>query len=211
MPKRIPTLARALAATAVAVSFALPAMAQTPPPRGPAPFSAYDQNGDGMVSEAEFNAFRTERQSAAAASGRPMRGADNAPPFASFDTNGDGQLSPDELAAGQARQFQNRPGAGMGPGAGRGPGGGMGPGAGMGRNQPAFADYDLNGDGTINADEFTQARNQRVGERAQQGYQMRGLANAPAFGDIDTNADGLISPEEFTAHQQGRRGTAPTQ
>ena len=81
----------------------------------------------------------------------------------------------------------------------------------MGRNQPAFADYDLNGDGRIDAEEFTRARNARIGERAQQGYQMRGLANAPAFGELDANGDGTVSPEEFAAHQQSRRGPVPAQ
>ncbi len=204
-------LSMGLMAAALSLSFALPAQAQTPPPRGPAPFSAYDQNGDGAVSEAEFNAFRASRQSAAAAEGRPMRGAADAPAFSSLDTNGDGSLSPAELAAGQGMQRQNRPGGGMGPGAGRGPGAGMGPGGGMGQNQPAFADFDLNGDGKILPDELTEARNQRVGERAKQGYQMRGLANMPAFADIDSDGDGAISAAEFAAHQQNHRPGPPAQ
>jgi len=70
-----------------------------------------------------------------------------------------------------------------------------------GRNMPIFSDFDLNGDGNIVENEFYQARNQRIAERAKQGYQMRNLGNAPSFADIDTNGNGKISAEEFTAHQ----------
>ncbi|TGO03324.1 hypothetical protein PN36_08665 [Candidatus Thiomargarita nelsonii] len=78
---------------------------------------------------------------------------------------------------------------------------GQGRGMGRGRNMPIFSDFDLNGDGNIVENEFYQARNQRIAERAKQGYQMRNLGNAPSFADLDTNGNGKISAEEFTAHQ----------
>ena len=72
---------------------------------------------------------------------------------------------------------------------------------GMGHNMPVFADFDLNGDGSITETEFLKARNERIAKRAQEGRQMKNLANAPSFQDIDTDDDGAMSPEEFAAHQ----------
>jgi Ca2+-binding EF-hand superfamily protein len=169
--------------------------------RGPIPFSAYDKDGNNLISEQEFNLVREERMSIRAAEGRPMRGASGAPTFAEFDANADGQLTHDELVAGQNAQMEKRAGMGMGMGQGNGMGKGSGMSNGMGMNMPAYAEYDLNGDGEILEKEFYEARNKRISERAQQGYQMRNLASAPSFTDIDTNGDGVVSAEEFTAHQ----------
>ncbi|HKK17010.1 MAG TPA: EF-hand domain-containing protein, partial [Gammaproteobacteria bacterium] len=49
------------------------------PERGPIPFSAYDRDGNGYISEQEFNSTRSERMQQRAAEGRPMRGAAGAP------------------------------------------------------------------------------------------------------------------------------------
>lgn len=177
------------------ISVPMSASAQEGATRGPAPLSAYDTNGDGVVSEAEFDAFRSARMTGRAAEGRPMRGAASAPAFADFDTNSDGQIDADELAAGQRNRMQR----------GRGPGGGNAPRQGMQRDMPVFADYDTNGDGKITSDEFESARAARISKRAQQGYRMQGLASAPEFSDIDANGDGAVSPTEFKALQRGRR------
>jgi hypothetical protein len=72
---------------------------------------------------------------------------------------------------------------------------------GMGHNMPVFADFDLNGDGSITETEFLKARSERIAKRAQEGRQMKNLANAPSFQDIDTDDDGAVSQEEFAAHQ----------
>ncbi|MBN4063505.1 hypothetical protein JYT79_01855 [Cardiobacterium sp. AH-315-I02] len=169
------------------------------PDRGPIPFSIYDKDGDGLISEKEFIEIRAERMSKRAAEGRPMRGAASAPSFPEFDTNKDGKLTSDELAAGQKVQMEKRRSMGMGQGRG------MGKGMGMGKNMPAFSEYDLDGDGKILEKEFNEARSKRISERAQQGYQMRNLGNAPSFADIDINGNGQISTEEFTEHQAQRR------
>lgn len=169
------------------------------PARGPIPFAAFDKDGNDVVSEDEFKATRAQRMETRASEGRPMRGAASAPSFSDLDTNADGQLTRDELAAGQQQRMQQRRGMGMGPGPG------MGQGMGRGRNMPAFPDYDLDGDGKIMEQEFSEARGKRIAEREQQGYQMRNIGNAPAFADIDTNGDGEIDSEEFAAHQSERR------
>lgn len=76
---------------------------------------------------------------------------------------------------------------------------------GMGKNMPTFADYDLNGDGTITEEEFAKARSARIAKRAQEGRQMKNLANAPSFQDIDIDDNGGIDPDEFAAHQAEHR------
>ena len=183
--------------TLVSIFPPVSAQSEGMPVRGPIPFTSFDKDGNGFISEQEFYDVRGERMAAKAAEGRPMRGAASAPSFSDFDTNGDGKLTQNELAAGQKARMENRPGMGMGQG--------MGQGKGMGRNMPAYSEFDLNGDGRILEKEFYEARSMRVTERAQQGYQMKNLSNAPSFADIDTNGDGGISAEEFSAHQLQHR------
>jgi len=184
---------------AIAFGAIITAQSEEIPVRGPIPFATFDKDGNNLISEKEFYAVRGERLAKRAAEGRLMRGAASAPAFYQLDTNRDGQLTANELIAGQQAQMQKRRGMRMGQSRG------MGRGRGMGRNMPRFSDFDLNGDGNIVEKEFYQARNQRIAERAKQGYQMRNLANAPSFADLDTNRDGQISSEEFTKHQLQRR------
>ena len=64
--------------------------------QGPPTFQDFDADGDGFVSQEEFDRFRAERIAARAAEGRQMRGLANAPSFADFDANGD-VLAPIEI------------------------------------------------------------------------------------------------------------------
>lgn len=98
------------------------AQAEAIPERGPIPFAAFDEDGNNLISEEEFNATRAKRRAAREAEGRPMRGAASAPSFSDLDTSADGQLTPDELAAGQRARMEQRRGMGQGPGMGRGMG-----------------------------------------------------------------------------------------
>lgn len=108
----------------------------------PPPFAEIDQDGDGFVSEDEFNSHRAERQAAMAAAGKPMKGMASAPAFAEIDGDGDGKLSEAELTAAQQahRKAMREAHQGMDEH--------------KGMQMPTFKDLDLDGDGCINADEF---------------------------------------------------------
>jgi len=130
------------------VMLPLAARAESGAMHQPPSFSEFDANGDGFISEEEFNAFRAQRMAAKAAAGKPMKGAKSMPDFQDIDTNGDGKLTEAELvAAQQAHQAKMRAAHG-----GQGMGHGMG--HGMGMKLPGFSDLDTNGDGCIDAEEF---------------------------------------------------------
>ena len=74
-------------------------------------------------------------------------------------------------------------------------------GGGKGGKSPEFSEIDVNGNGSIESEEFYQFRANRMAERAAAGGNMKNAANAPTFEDIDTNGDGGVSPEEFNAHK----------
>lgn len=131
----------------------------------PAPpsFEQFDTDGDGFVSEEEFNTLRAERMAARAAEGRQMKGAASAPPFSDIDTNGDGKLDAAEFTAGRdahMKAMREKHG---------GHGGGQGCGKckhhGKGMKMPAFADLDLDGNGCIDADEFAKHQASHHGQR----------------------------------------------
>ena len=119
--------------------------------------------------------------------------------FNDVDQNQDGVLTPEEFNSGfqHYRQYRQSKWASMGRNRNFG--------TGRGFHMPRFHDFDLNQDGFIEEVELTQARNQRINQRAQQGYRMRNLGNMPAFQDIDSDADGKISPQEFATHQEQHR------
>jgi len=194
----------ALGLTLAMACLGLPGTLRAQGAPGPMAFSDLDQNGDGVISRQEFVTGHDAHLTARAAQGAPMRGAANPPDFAAFDQNGDGQLTPAEFQAGRAARMQGGPGTG--PGAGMGAGPGMGRGMGMGRNMPAFAEFDLNADGTLTETEFYEARAKRMAERASQGYPLRNAGTAPAFSAIDTDGNGRVTPEEFAVGQTGHRG-----
>ena len=175
------------------------AQSETMPLRGPIAFSTYDKDGNGTISENEFNAVRAQRMSAKAAQGKQMRGAANAPTFASFDLDSNGKLTQDELLTGQKAQMSKRQNKKQSMGKG------FGKGQKMGKNMPSFAEFDLNSDGKLLEQEFYEARAQRISNRAKQGYQMKNIGSAPSFNDIDTNNDGNISSAEFSEHQMKHR------
>lgn len=119
----------------------------------PPPFSSFDENGDGLVSEEEFNTRRAAHIAERAAAGGKMKGLESAPSFADLDTDGDGMLSEAELLAGQKAHMKAMHKQHKGYGEYKGKG------------KPAFGDLDLNGDGCIDLDEFTKHQAERHGNK----------------------------------------------
>ena len=142
---------------AIAVVFALALLplavkAESHMRHQPPPVSAVDQEGDGFVSEDEFNSTRAARHEAMAKDGRPMKGMATAPSFNDVDTDGDGKLSEAELTTAQQAHMKSmhEAHAGMAGGAGMG----MHHGMHKGTNMPTFEDIDLDGNGCISPEEF---------------------------------------------------------
>ena len=168
--------------------FSVNAQADGEPGHGPPPFSVFDMDENGFVSESEFESVRAQRMAARASEGKKMHCATTAPAFADLDTDGDGQLNQDELTAGQkAHRAECRA---MGQGAGKGGKGHL----------PVFSEFDLNGDGLINEAEFNEGHDKRMSERVAQGRQLKNAGDTPGFSGIDSNGDGGISEQEFADH-----------
>jgi len=121
--------------------------------KGPPTLAEFDQDGDGYLTEQEFNEGRAARHAKMAGEGRPMRGMDSAPSFADFDSDGDGRLSGEEFAAGHRKHMAamrgEHHGKGMHKGHGKGHGGMHGR-----KAHASFEDIDSNGDGCIDKAEL---------------------------------------------------------
>ncbi|MBA6290769.1 EF-hand domain-containing protein [Colwellia sp. MB3u-70] len=129
------------------------------PVRGPITFATYDSNGDGVISEQEFDQVRSER------------------------------MATKKAGKGHSMEPGRRKAEGMS----------------KGRNMASFTKFDLNGDGVILKQEFSDARAARNKAGVKQGYPMRNLANAPSFEDIDSDGNGEILSEEFAQYYVNQR------
>jgi len=132
MSKRF-SLRGAAVATLLALAMSPAHAADTDlPARGPLPFSSFDADGDGRISQEEFNRTHTERVQQRTQTTNRSRSMGNAPPFGAIDRNADGAVSPEEFQNHQQYQqrqqqmYQERMNMGRpgGMGMGGGPGGG---------------------------------------------------------------------------------------
>ena len=71
-------------------------------------FSDFDLDGNGVITEQEFNEGHAKKMSEMAAEGRQMKGAESCPGFAGIDGNEDGGISEEEFAAHQAEHMQKQ-------------------------------------------------------------------------------------------------------
>jgi len=69
-------------------------------------FSTFDLDGDGILTQDEFNKAHSQRMQQRAQQGYPMRNAAYAPGFETFDRDGDGRVNASEFAAAQAEHRQ---------------------------------------------------------------------------------------------------------
>jgi len=67
---------------------------------------------------------------------------------------------------------------------------------------PAFTEIDVDANGFVSEEEFTQFRAARMAAMAEAGKPMKGAATAPAFLEIDVDGDGMLSETELTTAQQ---------
>lgn len=144
----------------------LQAWSQPPADRGPISFNTFDADGDGEISEDEFNKARGERMAARSQEGRPMTGLQNMPSFADIDSDGSGTISEEEMLAHQQTHQAMTAGQGkaqgMGQGKGMGKAQGMAQGRGMGGMQmPNFEDIDSDGNGCISPEELAAHQQER--------------------------------------------------
>jgi len=168
-------------------------IAQDMPLAGPIPFSVYDRNKDGFISNDEFNDTRAKRISIKQKHSMPMRNAANAPDFSFFDVDKNGKLSKLELREGQNRQMRkNRAKRNL-------------VNKYMRRDMPTFESFDLNGDGYLKGDEMKEARAKRIEKKAAQGKMLRNSTNPSKFSDIDANDDGIVTKEEFITNQMKKK------
>jgi len=69
-------------------------------------FADFDLDGDGKITEQEFNTAHAKKMSEMAAEGCQMKHVGDAPGFAGIDTNDDGEISEEEFATHQAEHHK---------------------------------------------------------------------------------------------------------
>lgn len=90
-------------------------------------FDDFDTNGDGKITQTEFENTQQARMTKQAKSGKMMRNAANAPSFGDIDTDDNGAIDATELKNHQMAHMKERPGSGTGLGKSIKCGGSKGP------------------------------------------------------------------------------------
>ena len=195
------TTAMILGAFSMTSSFVL---AKNVSPGGSIPYTTFDADGNGTISEKEFTTAREQQLAELKKSGRLGQGMNSSPAFADVDADKDGQISATELTTMQQRQQVNA-GKGNRRGAGHGQGN-----RNMNRNASpggsiSYATFDADGNGTTSEKEFTRAREQQLADRKKSGRLGQGMNSSPAFTDVDADKDGQISATELATMQQQQK------
>ncbi len=190
-------------------------LAKNVSPGGSISYASFDADGNGTISEKEFNTAREHQLVELKKSGRLGQGMNSSPSFADVDADKDGLISATELTTMQQRQQVNA-GKGNRRGAGNGQGNrNMSRNASFGGSIP-YASFDADGNGTISEKEFNTAREQQLAERKKSGRLGQGMNSSPSFADVDADKDGQISDTELATMQQqheymGSRGQGKRQ
>ena len=168
---------------------------------GSIPYATFDADGNGTISEKEFNTARDQQLADLKKSGRLGQGMSSSPSFNDVDADNDGQISAKELTTMQQQQQVNR-GKGNRRGAGNGHGN-----RNMNRNVSAggsipYATFDADSNGTISEKEFNSARAQQLAGLKKSGRLGQGMNSSPSFADVDADKDGQISAKELITMQQ---------
>ncbi len=176
--------------------------------QAPMPMSRFDANGDGMISEEEFNQAREQRMAARAAQGRSMyRQGMKLPEFSDMDANGDGQLTQQEMMAFHQARMQARMKARQAYMQQLGYPYQRGMMSRPGFALPEFTELDENGDGCINQAELDKFKQSRMVHKRSPWGEMphRGPGyNPPHYQQFDTDKDGRVSQEEYLAGREQR-------
>lgn len=153
-----------LVSAALLALIAAPLAARACPPKHDpaAAFAEFDADGDGALSQAEFDAGRAAHHAQMAEEGHGMKGMEMAPSFADFDGDGDGSLTSEEFMAGHQTHMQAMRDERHGKMHGQGKhkshhGGGHGEMQGQhagGKAHASFGDIDTDGDGCISEAEL---------------------------------------------------------
>jgi len=187
-------------------------------------FSDFDVDGNGKVTQSEFENLQQSKMTANANAGKLMRNAGNAPTFDMVDTNKDGFVDMNEFNIQQQKNMQRqmsqranngngqgmnrgmnqgmRGGNGQRQGMNQGMRGGNGPRQGMNQNMSTFSDFDADGDGKVTQSEFENLQQSKMTANANAGKLMRNAGNVPTFDMVDTNKDGFVDMNEFSIQQQ---------